>query len=118
MDDDDGGAGDDAAADDDAAGSSDDEDGNDDQEDDANAIAKKPVPGGVSDTPTTAYRIPDTVHNRFIKWSKELHQISEMEEYKGGEPKVNWEWHPRKRSDRFPGVDDRVSVIHLIQMTG
>ena len=96
-----------ASADDDAAGSSD-----DDQEDDANAIAKKLVPNGVSDTPTTAYRVPDAVHNRFVKWSKELHQISEMEEYKGGEPKVNWEWHPRKRADRFPVVDDRVSAVH------
>ena len=102
-----------ASADDDAAGSSD-----DDQEDDANAIAKKLVPNGVSDTPTTAYQIPDTVHNRFVKWSKELHQISEMEEYKGGEPRVNWEWHPRKRADRFPGVDDRVSSFTFDNTTG
>lgn len=92
------------------ADTDDDDDG--DEEDDANAIAKMLVPNGVSDTPTTAYRVPDAVHNRFVKWSKELHEISEMEEYKGGEPRVNWEWHPRKRADRFPAVDDRVRV-HL-----
>ena len=98
-----------------AGGSSDNGDENDQ---DANAIAKKLVPNGVSDTPTTAYQIPDTVHNRFVKWSKELHQISEMEEYKGGEPRVNWEWHPRKRADRFPGVDDRVSSFTFDNTTG
>lgn len=81
----------------------------DDDEAGGNAIAQKLLPGGVSQTPTMDYRIPDTVHKRFIKWSKELHQITEMEEYKGGEPKVNWEWHPRKRKDRFPGVEERVS---------
>jgi len=80
----------------------------DDASDD-NAIAKKRVPGGMSKTPTMEYRIPGTVHKRFIKWSEELHKITEMEEYRGGEPKVNWEWHPRRREDRFPGVEERVS---------
>ena len=95
-------------------GAQDDDEVDDDDEDDdaaggANAIAQKLLPGGVSKTPIMDYRIPDSVHKRFIKWSKELHQITEMEEYKGGEPKVNWEWHPRKRRDRFPGVEERVS---------
>lgn len=107
---------DDSVVDDDAVSQdADDDDVREDDanaEDDANVIAKKLVPGGVSDTPTTAYSVPDAVHNRFVKWSKELHQISEMEEYKGGEPRVNWEWHPRKRADRFPAVDDRVRA-HL-----
>ena len=102
----------DTVDDDDEGAQDDDSSDDDDEEDDAggaNAIAQKLLPGGVSKTPIMDYRIPDTVHKRFIKWSKELHQITEMEEYKGGEPKVNWEWHPRKRRDRFPGVEERVS---------
>jgi len=76
-------------------------------DEDGNPIAML-IPGGVSTTPSVEYRIPSSVHKRFIKWSDELHQVTEMDEYKGGEPKVNWEWHPRTRKERFPSVEERI----------
>jgi len=54
------------------------------------------------------YHIRNKIKKRFHKWDDELRHIVEMDKYQGGEPKVNWDWHPKKRKDRFPSVEERV----------
>lgn len=112
---------DDEAVDDDGSSDDDDSIGDEDLDkdkdlvntqldEDGNLIANL-FPGGVTTSPSIEYKIPSVIHKRFIKWSEELHQITEMGDYKSGEPKVNWDWHPRTRKERFPSVDERVSRL-------
>eukprot|EP00957_Ditylum_brightwellii_P036590 2772118-Ditylum_brightwellii.AAC.1 len=60
-------------------------------------------------TSSKPFHVRESVQDTFVKWSTYLHHHTRLDKYKGGEPDVNWDWHPRNRSDRFPSVEERVS---------
>lgn len=53
--------------------------------------------------------ISEQIKKEHEEWSKQLSHMTELDEYPEDRvPEVNWDWHPKDRSDRFPSVEERI----------
>mmetsp|Transcript_16468 Transcript_16468/g.39420 ORF Transcript_16468/g.39420 Transcript_16468/m.39420 type:complete len:893 (-) Transcript_16468:105-2783(-) len=57
----------------------------------------------------TLYKISDDITNEYGQWHKLVRNLSQMELHPANwTPTIDWNNHPRNRSDRFPTIDERV----------
>lgn len=71
-----------------------------------NAAALQSASAGLERKP---YRISESVKNEYKRWHSTVRKLSKMDQFPSDwSPNVNWKYHPKLRSERFPTVGERI----------
>eukprot|EP00956_Cyclotella_meneghiniana_P036342 scaffold124319_cov85-Cyclotella_meneghiniana.AAC.4 len=55
------------------------------------------------------YRISESVKNEYKLWHSNVRKLSQMDQFPTDwSPNINWKYHPKVRSERFPTVEERI----------
>ena len=62
---------------------------------------------------TTNTIISQETKEKHRAWAKKLPKHAKLKAYNldGPPGQIHWDWHPTKRLDRFPSVEERVSIF-------